>query len=563
MPQSLGSPACDNNDIIDDIEDIFRDSQSVLDQRSSNKPQVVPRVKVKKSNTRNLVEGNTNQNHEGADKQKQDSYVPGTQSIYVKTWGCSHNNSDSEYMAGQLAAYGYNIIDNKEEADLWLLNSCTVKNPAEDHFRNYIKEARSKDKSLVLAGCVPQGQQKSDYIQGLSVIGVQQIDRVVEVVEETLKGNSVRLYGQKKESGRKAGGAPLNLPKIRKNPLIEIIAINTGCLNQCTYCKTKHARGNLGSYPIEQIVERAVQSFSEGVVELWLTSEDLGAYGRDIGVSLPELLWQLVKVIPEGAMMRLGMTNPPYILEHLEEIAKILKEPRVYSFLHVPVQSASDSVLMEMKREYCAADFKHVVDFLREKVPDVNIATDLICGFPTETDADFEETMALVRQYQFASLFINQFFPRPGTPAFNMQRIPAQDVKKRTKMVSELFQSYHPYTHKLNEIQDILVTEISHDKLHYVGHNKCYDQVLVPMQKGLMGKKIKVQIYETGKHFMKGRLLDHKAEQPNVPLPLKKGEISGLVSQQKDTIGLDIPWFWLGASCIGIAIMWRVYKKLR
>ena len=106
---------------------------------------------------------------------------------------------------------------------------------------------------------------------------------------------------QKKSSdGRKAGGARLDLPKIRKNPLIEIIAINTGCLNQCTYCKTKHARGDLGSYPPDEIVARAAKAFTEGVVEIWLTSEDTGAYGRDIGVSLPELLWKLVKVIPEG-----------------------------------------------------------------------------------------------------------------------------------------------------------------------------------------------------------------------------------------------------------------------
>ncbi len=108
------------------------------------------------------------------------------------------------------------------------------------------------------------------------------------------------------------------LPKIRKNPLIEIIPINTGCLNQCTYCKTKHARGELGSYPPEEIVARTIQSFQEGVCEIWLTSEDTGAYGRDIGSSLPELLRQLVQVIPDGCMLRLGMTNPPYILEHLE-----------------------------------------------------------------------------------------------------------------------------------------------------------------------------------------------------------------------------------------------------
>ncbi|WAR24755.1 CDKAL-like protein, partial [Mya arenaria] len=196
---------------------------------------------------------------------------------------------------------------DKQEADLWLLNSCTVKSPAEDHFRNEIKLARQLEKYIVVAGCVPQGQPKADYMQGLSVVGVQQIDRVLEVVEETLKGHSVR------------------------------------CLNQCTYCKTKHARGELGSYPPDEIVARAVQSFQEGVVEIWLTSEDLGAYGHDIGVTLPELLWRLV-----------------------DEIAKILQHPRVYSFLHVPVQSASDSVLMDMKREYCQADFRHVADYLKE-----------------------------------------------------------------------------------------------------------------------------------------------------------------------------------------------------
>ncbi len=106
--------------------------------------------------------------------------------------------------------------------------------------------------------------------------------------------------------------------QVRKNPLVEIIAISTGCLNQCTYCKTKHARGELGSYPPDEIVERAVQAFQEGVVEVWLTSEDTGAYGRDIGSSLPELLYRLTDVIPDGCMLRLGMTNPPYILEHLE-----------------------------------------------------------------------------------------------------------------------------------------------------------------------------------------------------------------------------------------------------
>merc|ERR1719510_2811851 len=201
-------------------------------------------------------------------------------------------------MAGQLAAQGFTITQDKEAADLWLLNSCTVKNPAEEHFKNEVNKGLDGNKKVVVAGCVPQGKQNSEYLRGLSMIGVQQIDRVVEVVEETLKGNSVRMFSTKREQGKKSGGARLDLPKIRRNPLVEIIAINTGCLNQCTYCKTKHARGELGSYPPEEIIARAQQSFAEGVCEIWLTSEDTGAYGRDIGSNLPDLLGQLVNVIP-------------------------------------------------------------------------------------------------------------------------------------------------------------------------------------------------------------------------------------------------------------------------
>nr|XP_009687067.1 PREDICTED: threonylcarbamoyladenosine tRNA methylthiotransferase [Struthio camelus australis] len=458
--------------------------------------------------------------------------IPGAQKIWIRTWGCSHNNSDGEYMAGQLAAYGYKITENSAEADLWLLNSCTVKNPAEDHFRNSVKKAQEGNKKVVLAGCVPQAQPRQDYLKGLSIIGVQQIDRVVEVVEETIKGHSVRLLGQKKDNGKRLGGARLDLPKIRKNPLIEIISINTGCLNACTYCKTKHARGELASYPIEELVDRAKQSFQEGVCEIWLTSEDTGAYGRDIGTDLPTLLWKLVEAVPEGAMLRLGMTNPPYILEHLEEMAKILSHPRVYAFLHIPVQSASDSVLMDMKREYCVADFKRVVDFLKEKVPGITIATDIICGFPGETDEDFQETMKLVEQYRFPSLFINQFYPRPGTPAAKMHQVPAAVKKQRTKDLSQLFHSYNPYGHKVGERQRVLVTEESFDSNYYVAHNRFYEQVLVPKDPLLMGKMVEVNIYEAGKHFMKGQpVSDARVYTASITRPLAKGEVSGLTEE--------------------------------
>ena len=191
----------------------------------------------------------------------------------------------------------------------------------------------------------------------MSVIGVTQIDRVVEVVEEALKGHNVKLLAKKE--------LPLlDLPKIRKNQYVEIIPLSTGCLGSCTYCKTRHARGKLGSYDPGAIVDRVRQAVEEGVLEVWLTSEDTGAYGRDIGTSLPELLKKILDVMPAPTMLRVGMTNPPYILEHLDAMADILNHPRVYSFLHVPVQSGSNNVLDKMNREYLIEEFHEVCDFL-------------------------------------------------------------------------------------------------------------------------------------------------------------------------------------------------------
>ncbi|XP_011505406.1 PREDICTED: threonylcarbamoyladenosine tRNA methylthiotransferase [Ceratosolen solmsi marchali] len=507
------------SEIIGDIEDLISSQNITPKTRYSFKKNIIRANRKKKD----LVL---------PELQIYSSIIPGTQIIYIRTWGCTHNNSDSEYMAGQLAAYGYNLTEDKHVADLWLLNSCTVKNPSEAHFKNEIETGRKLGKHIVVAGCVSQGAPKSSYLQGLSIIGVHQIDRVVEVVEETLKGNTVKLLSQKKDAGRKIGGASLSLPKVRRNPLIEIIAINTGCLNQCTYCKTKHARGELGSYRPKEIIERAKQAFEEGVNELWLTSEDTGTYGKDIGTTLPKLLWELIEVIPDGCRMRIGMANPPYILEYLEDISKILQHPKVYSFLHIPVQSGSDKILSAMKREYVRSDFEYIVDYLKARIPRITIATDIICGFPNETEEDFEDTLNLCKKYKFSSLFINQFFSRPGTPAALMIQVPTIEIKKRTKILSEFFQSYEPYSNAIGEVQDVLVTEVAHDKKHYVAHNSYYEQVLIPKKYELMGKLVKVKIISASKYSMKGEPLS-KGISPAINRSFKEGLVSGKHSNIK------------------------------
>lgn len=249
-------------------------------------------------------------------------------------------------------------------------------------------------------------------------------------------------------------------------------------------------------------------------MEIWLTSEDTGAYGRDIGVSIVDLLKQIVQVLDEWTsgpiMLRIGMTNPPYILEHLEEIAKILNHPKVYKFLHVPVQAASDQVLHDMRRKYTQNDFRFVVDYLRQHVPGMTIATDIICGFPTETAADFDQTLDLVKEYEFPVLHISQFYPRPGTPAAKLTRIPTEEVKRRSRECTSLFESYRCYDSAMGERYSVLVTENSTDSRYFVGHDDYYRQVLVPKIQGLMGKMVDVEIIETGKYYLMGKLVDEE-----------------------------------------------------
>lgn len=183
-----------------------------------------------------------------------------------------------------------------------------------------------------------------------------------------------------------------------------------------------------------------------GVSEVWLTSEDTGAYGLDIGSNIAKLLRRVADALPQRVMLKLGMTNPPYMLAHIQAVAEVLKRPNVFEYLHVPVQSASDAVLRAMVREYTRADFQQLVDGLRAQVPEIFIGTDVICGFPAEGPADHQESLELVRQYRFPMLNISQFYPRPNTPAARLKRLDGQTVKARSTEMTQLFESYRRAT---------------------------------------------------------------------------------------------------------------------
>lgn len=427
--------------------------------------------------------------------------------IYVKTFGCSHNTSDSEFMAGILAQHGYPLVSTLEECELTVINSCTVKNPSQDAFVNLVKRSKSLGKKIVVAGCVPQADREElpETSQGVSAIGVAHLDRILEVVDETLKGNCIRVLGRRKQPVAQSGDQPLlpslDLPKVRKNRFVEIIPLSTGCLGACTYCKTKHARGKLGSYAVDQILRRVKTAIDEGVSEIWMTSEDTGAYGIDLKTDIGSLLLSVTdetaKHEREGlgpVMLRLGMTNPPYMLAHKETLAKVLNLPNVFSFVHIPVQSGSDAVLERMVREYTREDFDTLVDFLRENCPHVTIATDIICGFPGETEEDHKNTLELLEKYKFPVVNISQFYPRAGTSAANMKRVDTKIVKRRSTEVTKLFDSYTTNDWLEGMEVNVWFNEHSSQSNHTVGHTREHVKVLVERDEILLGQKRKVRI---------------------------------------------------------------------
>eukprot|EP00392_Amoebophrya_sp_AT5.2_P001983 g1988.t1 len=537
------------------------------------------------------------------DQSSSDFFTPGNgQKVWLKTFGCSHNASDSEIMAGLLTAEGYVLTEDANDADVLIVNSCTVKNPSQDAAVNLVKKSGAQ-KPVILTGCVSQadpklvqnlekklhgsgesgagemakvevpgaaarrsstakkergkappateiiasndaegadsagasgggaqdslsarrpmaGEDASDFLAppaeapqktgeedlavvvqpqplkknaketsdrtstirrpkpkpSVSIVGLSYVDKIVEAVEQVLQGNRVYmldfLLNPLKESPRLPKS--LMLPKVRKNPLIEIIAINTGCLGDCTYCKTKQARGTLQSYQLPQIVERAKYAWVvDNCQQVWLTSEDTGAYGLDI-------------VAPRGKMLRLGMTNPPYMARHSTKIGELLTHPNMFEFLHVPVQSGADAVLHNMNREYTSRTFTKMCSSILEKAPAMTLATDIICGFPGEKDADHVKTLELIEEFKFAVVNISQFYPRPGTKAADMKRVETGTVKARSTEVTEKFLSYTRNQVYEGRTLRVWWSDSDRRRNQIVGHTKQHVKVVHPFDPALL-----------------------------------------------------------------------------
>ena len=253
------------------------------------------------------------------------------------------------------------------------------------------------------------------------------------------------------------------------------------------------------------------KAFAEGVNEIWLTSEDTGAYGRDINTSIVDLLILLVENLPPNKMLRVGMTNPPYILEHLQGISEILNHPQVYKFLHIPVQAGDDTTLERMNREYTVEDFSKVCDALLQNVDQMTVSTDVICGFPGETDAQFKGTLDLIKKYKFPILNISQFYPRPGTVAERMKQCLGKVKKDRSRQVTKLFEGYKDMHHMKDTEERVWFNEWEVNKKEgkvLIGHTQNYSKVVHPFEEELLGKSVIMKFTKTFKWHVAGEIVD-------------------------------------------------------
>jgi MiaB-like tRNA modifying enzyme len=427
-------------------------------------------------------------------------------SVYFYQQGYSANVYDSERMAGLLKEAKFEIIDILEDADVVVINSCTVKFSSDDLFFNFVKEIKDNYpyKIIVVTGCISSS--KPSELKEYSLIGTNQIHNIVQVIEEALNDNVLQVLDEDNIP-------PLDLPKVRNNPIVEILPINLGCLGSCAFCKTKQACGNLKSYPIEEIVNIAKKALRDGVKEIWLTSQDTFCYGFDIGTDIAELLERLVK-LPGDFKIRVGMGNPDHVLKIKERLIEIYQHPKIFKFLHLPLQAGHNDVLKHMKRKYTVQQFRDTIDQFRKEIPELNFMTDVVVGYPTETEEHFWGTLQAVRRVNPDSINISRFILiSDSSSSSKLKVLPVDQVDRRLKVLTDIF-------HNISKMQNerwvgwsgkILIDQKGKEDGQWIGRNDSYKKIIVEGDYKF-GDFVEVRVEKANIFDLRGKVLKTKIE---------------------------------------------------
>ena len=349
--------------------------------------------------------------------------------IFVEAYGCSASFADSEMISGLIVNGGHTLVDNSSKSDLNIVVTCSVKDVTANKMIHRIKSLKSKP--LVVAGCFPKAEKSTveKFSGNASLLGPNSLGMTLQVIDSTLNGK--KLVALEDSDLSKVG-----LPKVRLNPVVGIVEIASGCMSECTFCQTKLSKGDLSSYRLGDIVRQVQTEIKEGCKEIWLTSTDNGCYGFDIGTDLPSLVNAVVE-IPDDFMIRVGMMNPMYMPRIKEDLIESFDNDKVFKFLHIPVQSGSDKVLHDMKRGHTVGTFREIIKKVKERFGDFTISTDIIVGFPSETEEDFQKTVNLLDEVRPDMVNLSKYSIRPGTEAAEWKQIDAAEVKRRSKIIFE------------------------------------------------------------------------------------------------------------------------------
>jgi len=428
--------------------------------------------------------------------------------VFLKSFGCSTNLADGEVMAGCLASAGFKLVDSVIDAQVVIYNTCAVKGPTENRMIDLLKKI-PRDKKLLVVGCLPliNFDRLRREVRFNGVAGPALGEKIVDIVNAVLGGEKVFAL----ESAEKAKPS-LSLPRIRVNPVVGIIPISYGCLGSCAYCCVVFARGRLRSYGIKEIVKRVKADLAEGVREFWLTSQDTACYGMDIGTNLAELIMAVCAV--EGDFkIRVGMMTPNRALDILEGLIEAYKDGKVFKFVHLPIQSGDDKILERMRRFYTVADFKKIVEAFREAFPRITIATDVICGFPSEDEKAFEKTLKLIEEVKPDIVNTSKFFARPRTPAANMpDSVQLPEIKRRSAMLSSLAYKIAVERNRgwIGWEGEVLIDEAGKVAGSWMGRNFAYKPIVVKSGENLLGKVVHVKIYNVSATHLEGKLIGQR-----------------------------------------------------
>ncbi|WP_207591013.1 tRNA (N(6)-L-threonylcarbamoyladenosine(37)-C(2))-methylthiotransferase [Halomontanus rarus] len=358
---------------------------------------------------------------------------------HIETYGCTSNRGESREIERRLRDAGHHQVAEATAADVAILNTCTVVEKTERNMLRRAEELADETADLIVTGCMAlaQGEEFAEIDAQ-----VRHWDEVPEAVTN--------------------GECPTTTPD--STPILDgvvgILPIARGCMSDCSYCITKRATGKIDSPPIEENVEKARALVHAGAKELRITGQDTGVYGWDTGErTLHELLERICDI--EGDFrVRVGMANPKGVHGIREELARVFADnEKLYNFLHAPVQSGSDDVLGDMRRQHQVEEYLEVVDTFDEHLEYWTLSTDFIVGFPTETDRDHEQSMALLRETRPEKLNVTRFSKRPGTDAAEMKGLGGQLKKDRSKEMSALKREI------VGEVYESMVGEVREDVL--------------------------------------------------------------------------------------------------